>query len=168
MTIIPRRDGVGWGLGPRATWFRRVSTRRRLEWVSVHPTPEASHAPSPAGGRPDGTPRARRVPNKGRGVSESTRRGGDREENPPVPVSFLSHTRAWSPPESLGMRAGSRPLYDVHCSSAENKPLTQLHRTRNNTGHYPSPAARQSWPWRLQGSRQECHRGGVGNPSHFS
>lgn len=119
---------------------------------------EASHAPSPA----------RRVPNKGRGVSESTRRGGDREENPPVPVSFLSHARAWSPPESLGMRAGSRPLYGVHCSSAENKPLTQLHRTRNNTGHYPSPAARQSWPWRLQGSRQECHRGGVGNPSHFS
>lgn len=81
---------------------------------------------------------------------------------------FVSIARARSPPESLGMRAGSRPLYDVHCSSAENKPLTQLHRTRNNTGHYPSPAARQSWPWRLQGSRQECHRGGVGNPSHFS
>lgn len=167
MTIIPRRNGVGWGLGPRATWFRRVSTRRRLEWVSVHTTPEASHAPSPAGGRPDGTPRARRVPNKGRGVSESTRRGGDREEEPSRPC-FIFIARAWSPPESLGMRAGSRPLYGVHCSSAENKPLTQLHRTRNNTGHYPSPAARQSWPWRLQGSRQECHRGGVGNPSHFS
>lgn len=39
MTIIPRRNGVGWGLGPRATWFRRVSTRRCLEWVSVHTTP---------------------------------------------------------------------------------------------------------------------------------
>lgn len=158
MTIIPRRNGVGWGLGPRATWFRRVSTRRRLEWVSVHTTPRRlTLHPRP------GASRTRAVVFQRAPAEAETGR-----KNPPVPVSFLSHTRAWSPPESLGMRAGSRPLYDVHCSSAENKPLTQLHRTRNNTGHYPSPAARQSWPWRLQGSRQECHRGGVGNPSHFS
>lgn len=81
-------------------WFRRVSTRRCLEWVSVHTTPEASHAPSPA----------RRVPNKGRGVSESTRRGGDREENPPVRFIFIARARVEPSREPGDARRVPAPL----------------------------------------------------------
>lgn len=139
MTIIPRRNGVGWGLGPRAMWFRRVSTRRRLEWVSVHTTPEASHAPSPAGGRPDGTPRARRVPNKGRGVSESTRRGGDREENPPVPVSFLSHARG-TLQRAWGCAQGPGPFTTFIVLVLKISP------SRNCTGLEITPATTQAPP----------------------
>lgn len=110
-------------------WFRRVSTRRRLEWVSVHTTPEASHAPSPAW----------RVPNKGRGVSESTRRGGDREENPPVPVSFSSRAhgtlqRAW------GCAQGPGPFTTFIVLVLKISP------SRNCTGLEITPATTQAPP----------------------
>lgn len=82
-------------------WFRCVSTRRCLEWVSVHTTPEASHAPSPAW----------RVPNKGRGVSESTRRGGDREEEPSRPCFiFIAHARVEPSREPGDARRVPAPL----------------------------------------------------------
>lgn len=129
MTIIPRRKGVGWGLGPRATWFRRVSTRRCLEWVSVHTTPEASHAPSPA----------RRVPNKGRGVSESTRRGGDREENPPVPVSFSSRARG-TLQRAWGCAQGPGPFTTFIVLVLKISP------SRNCTGLEITPATTQAPP----------------------
>lgn len=129
MTIIPRRDGVGWGLGPRATWFRRVSTRRCLEWVSVHTTLEASHAPSPA----------RRVPNKGRGVSESTRRGGDREENPPVPVSFSSRARG-ALQRAWGCAQGPGPFTTFIVLVLKISP------SRNCTGLEITPATTQAPP----------------------
>lgn len=121
------RSGVGVRTKSDVVWLRLNAPPPRMGFCP-HDA-EASHAPSPA----------RRVPNKGRGVSESTRRGGDREENPPVPVSFSSRARG-ALQRAWGCAQGPGPFTTFIVLVLKISP------SRNCTGLEITPATTQAPP----------------------